>query len=291
MALNVYQMVTDRIIEDLNNNIIPWFKPWVGTTSQPINYVTRKPYKGVNLLLLPEPGEYLTYKQATDCKGNIKKGAKSHLVVYFSMVKGKYTDPATGEEKEELYPLLKYSRVFHIKDTEGIDSKLVNIATNSHDPIQEAEATIEDYLDRESGLGFFNDKESDSAFYNPADDSVTVPMPAQFKSIEEYYSTVFHEFVHSTAKASRCDRPLDTAAFFASETYSREELIAEMGSAMLMNRLGIEIPKTFANSVAYIQNWLAALRNDNKFIIWASSRAEKAVRYITNDNVEAAQNA
>lgn len=117
--------------------------------------------------------------------------------------------------------------------------------------------------------------------YGSSDDSVVVPLKEQYNLINEYYSTTFHELTHSTGHKNRLNR-LQTGAVaaFGSETYSKEELVAEIGSATLMNVTGIETPKTFKNSAAYIQSWLKVLRNDNKFIISASSKAEKAVNYI-----------
>ena len=106
-------------------------------------------------------------------------------------------------------------------------------------------------------------------------------MKEQYKAINEYYSTTFHELTHSTGHKNRLNR-LQTGAVaaFGGEEYSKEELVAEIGSASLMNMLGIETTKTFRNSAAYIQSWLKVLKNDNKFIVSAASKAEKAVNYI-----------
>ena len=118
----------------------------------------------------------------------------------------------------------------------------------------------------------------DRAFYRPSSDSVTLPMMEQFKSIAEYYSTAFHELTHSTGHFSRLNR-LEKAVF-GSETYSKEELVAEIGAASLMNEMGFETEESFRNSVAYIQNWLKALRNDKKMVISAAGKAEKAAKMI-----------
>lgn len=169
-------------------------------------------------------------------------------------------------------------------DTEGIESK---IKTEEKDgtlvfPIDAAEQVITGYLEREKELTFHNDKPTDSAYYSPSLDMVSVPMLSQYQIPEEYYSTTFHELVHSTKLKSRCDRDSEQSgiAAFGNEDYSREELVAEIGSAMLCNRVEIESEKAFKNSVAYIQGWLKALKNDNHAIVWASSRAEKAAKYI-----------
>ena len=124
---------------------------------------------------------------------------------------------------------------------------------------------------------------SDSAYYSPSRDLIHLPLFEQFKNANEYYSTAFHESVHSTMKESRCNRAEEREGklvAFGSNEYSKEELVAEIGSANLMNIIGIESQKSFRNNAAYIQNWLSVLKNDVKFIVSASSKAEKAVKYI-----------
>lgn len=293
---NVYQMVTDRIVEQLEKGIIPWQRPWSGlglSDGGAINYVSRKPYSMLNQMLLGRPGEWLTYKQLKERGGNIKKGAKAGIVVFytkFTVAKRKETD-TEGEEQEvtvtKLHdiPVLKYYNVFHIDDVEGVESRIEEPEPNDGlQPIERAENVIGGYLGREGGLKFINDQPSNRAYYNPSKDLVQVPMLSQYSIAEEYYSTTFHELVHSTLKESRCDRAADNKnAHFGSEKYSREELVAETGSAMLCSVLGIDCDKAFKNSVAYIQGWLRALKGDNKAIIWASSRAEKAARYIIGE--------
>ena len=127
----------------------------------------------------------------------------------------------------------------------------------------------------------FQEMKSNKAFYSPASDKVVVPLKEQYQNINEYYSTTFHELTHSTGHKTRLDRLENgVVAAFGSETYSKEELVAEMGSANILNILGIETQQTFKNSAAYIQNWLQVLKNDNKFIVSAASKAEKAVNFI-----------
>jgi len=286
---NVYQMVTDRVIEQMKKGIIPWQRPWNGTADGAINYVTRKPYSLLNQMLLGRNGEWITFKQLKERGGSIKKGAKSGIVVFY----GKYTytkeEKEDGQEaivvKEHTIPVLRYYNVFHIDDCTGIDSKLeskpVAVAT---EPIENAETIINGYVGREEGLKFKNDEPSNRAFYRPSDDLVVVPMLSQYSVTEEYYSTAFHELTHSTMAESRCNRKKENAlAAFGSKNYSREELVAELGSAMLCTVAGLNSDKAFKNSVAYIQGWLKALANDNKMIVWAASRAEKAARYILGE--------
>ena len=136
-----------------------------------------------------------------------------------------------------------------------------------------------EYVDREDTLKL-EVKLSNRAYYSPATDTVVVPQLDQYDVAEEFYSTLFHELVHSTGVSKRCDRGLNKVSSKHSDEYSKEELVAEMGSAMILNQIGIDNEKAFNNSVAYVQSWLRELKNDNRMIVWAASRAEKAVKYI-----------
>lgn len=291
MSNNVYQMVTDRIVEMMNNGIIPWRKPWHFNTiadgqERAISYTTRRAYSLLNQWLLGEPGEYLTFNQIKERKGTIKKGEKARMVVFFKQTSYTEKNPETGEEEIKTYPLLRYYNVWHINQTEGIASKCAAPDAQPETPkgpaaINEAENIILSYLMRETSLKFQNDKPSAKAYYSPSEDKVVVPMIGQYDIAAEYYSTAFHELTHSTLKASRCNRESDNArAWFGNADYSREELVAEMGAAMLVSQSGIESNRAFRNSVAYLQSWISALKNDPKMIVWAASRAEKAARYI-----------
>jgi antirestriction protein ArdC len=295
---NVYQMVTDRIVEQLEKGIIPWQRPWSGLSLDEggaINYVSRKPYSLLNQMLLGKPGEWLTFKQIKERKGSIKKGAKAGIVVFYTtFTVAKRTEVGEDGEAQEInitkvrdIPVLKYYNVFHIDEVDGIESKLEEVKPNDDlQPIERAEQAISGYLSREPELKFINDQPSNRAYYAPLLDTVQVPMLSQYEIAEEYYSTTFHELVHSTKKSTRCNRSEDNKKVsFGSEDYSREELVAETGSAMLCSVLGIDCDKAFKNSVAYIQGWLRALKGDNKAIVLASSRAEKAARYILGENV------
>ncbi len=290
---NVYQMVTDRIIEMMSQGIIPWHKPWhYGAKNEgmdeAISYTTRRAYSVLNQWLLGEPGEYLTFHQIQECRGRIKKGEKSRMVVFFKSAQYTDKDPDTGEEKLHSYPLLRYYNVWHINQTEGIASKCTGEEVDiplGPSPVEEAESIIHGYLTRETELKFQNDKPTGKAYYSHSQDMVVVPMLGQYDIADEYYSTAFHELTHSTLKESRCNRVADNAhAFFGNADYSREELVAEMGAAMLCSHSGLDNQKAFRNSVAYLQNWMQALRNDPKMIVWAANRAEKAARYILGED-------
>lgn len=279
MSINVYEMVTNRIIEQLENNIIPWEKPWSGTIDGAFNRVSKKPYSILNQMLLKYDNEYASFKQWKDLGGHVRKGEKSEMVVFWKMypIKEKQDD---GTEIIKTIPLLKYINVFHISQVDGVEP-LKQKVTHDIEPIDKAEKILNDYWNRENIT--IEHVKGDKAFYSPMFDKIQLPLFEQFKQSEEYYSTAFHESVHSTMKTSRCNRQEDRkgkVVSFASEEYSKEELCAEVGSAQLMNIVGIETTKSFRNSTAYIQSWLKVLRNDNKFIVSASSKAEKAVNYI-----------
>jgi len=279
MSINVYELVTNRIIEQLENNIVPWEKPWSGTLDGAFNRVSKKPYSILNQMLLKYDGEYASFKQWKDLGGHIRKGEKSEIVVFWKMypIKEKQDD---GTETIKTIPLLKYINVFHISQVDGVEP-LKQKVTHDIEPIDKAEKILNDYWNRENIT--IEHVKGDKAFYSPMFDKIQLPLFEQFKQSEEYYSTAFHESVHSTMKTSRCNRQEDRkgkVVSFGSEEYSKEELVAEVGSAQLMNIVGIETTKSFRNSTAYIQSWLKVLRNDNKFIVSASSKAEKAVNYI-----------
>lgn len=281
MSANVYEMVTERIIAELKKGNIPWQKPWTGTADGAISHATGKPYSLLNQFLLMQPGEYLTFKQVQDEGGKIKKGEKSKIVVFWKQV------PITekqedGTETTKVIPFLKYYNVFHISQCEGIEPKYSQAITSSTEPVEKAEQIIQSYLDREKGLKF-TAQTSNRAYYSPSMDEVVVPMISQFELAEEYYSTAFHELTHSTLAPGRCNRAEERKGkqvAFGSEEYSKEELVAEIGAASLVNICGIESEKSFRNSAAYIQSWIRALQNDTKLIISAAGKAEKAVNYI-----------
>ena len=289
MENKVYQMVTDRIIEQMQKGIIPWRKPWHGAKATgedvAINYTTRKAYSLINQWLLGSvPGEYLTYKQVTDLGGKIRKGEKSKFVVFYTKYQFTKKNEETGEEKLHSIPILRYYNVWHIDQTEGIASKIVPGEVVEVESDDLAEKVIADYVAR-TGLKFHNDAPSNRAFYSPGTDEVVVPMPSQYARISEYYSTTFHELTHSTMKKDRCDRRGEGVGhFFGDENYSREELVAEMGSAMLCSRCGVDDAASQRNTVAYLQSWIKALKNDIKMIIWASARAEKVAEFIWGEN-------
>ncbi len=282
-AKSVYEMVTERIISQLEQGVIPWEKPWTGIRSGAYNRISKKPYSLLNQMLLKHEGEYATFKQWQDLGGHIRKGEKSEIVVFWK-IQPVEEEQEDGTKITRQIPLLRYFNVFHISQVDGVEP-LPEEELNNIEPIEKAENILHDYWTRESIT--VEHKAGDKAYYSPTLDLIHLPLFEQFTDANEYYSTAFHESVHSTMKESRCNRAEDRKGkivAFGSSEYSKEELVAEIGSANLMNILGIETNKSFRNSSAYIQGWLSKLRSDVKFIVSASSKAEKAVTFILGES-------
>ena len=270
--MDIYKEVTDRIIAQMEQGNIPWHKPWIASGSA-ISRSTGKPYSLLNQMILGNAGEYVTFKQCQQEGGKVRKGEKASMVVFWKWMDVK--DEETAEVKQ--IPFLRYFSVFHIDQCEGLTPKYAPIMPDAASADQNADRIIDGYVQR-SGVKLIN-RDGDSAFYQPSTDTVTLPHRKQFKATAEYYSTAFHELAHSTGHKSRLDR-LERTAFFGSEAYSKEELIAEIVAAALVNYTGLETSASFRNSTAYLQNWLQVLKNDKRFIVSAASKAEKAAELI-----------
>ena len=270
--MDIYAEITNRIITEMEQGSIPWHKPWMAAGCA-ISHTTGKPYSLLNQMLLGKAGEWLTFKQCHEEGGYVRKGEKARMVVFWTWLEKE--DKDTGEI--EKIPFLKYYNVFHLSQCEGLREKYAAQPTGTMEPDAQAEQVITDYVARE-GITLEH-VAGDSAYYNPLADRIVLPLQKQFSAAAEYYSTAFHECIHSTGHAKRLNR-LDATANFGSESYSREELCAEIGSAALLHRIGIETAGSFRNNAAYIQNWLTALKNDKRFIVSAAGKADKAVSYI-----------
>ena len=271
--MDIYSEVTARIIAQMEQSLIPWHKPWIAT-GKAVSHATGKPYSLLNQMLLGRPGEYLTFRQCQEAGGKVKKGEKSSLVVFWKWIEQE--DEETGEVKE--IPFLRYYNVFHINQCEGITPRHpLPVMPNGAASHEAAQSIIDDYIARE-GVHLVH-QHGDRACYRPSTDEVVLPLRSQFSSTAEYYSTTFHELAHSTGHESRLNR-LNHAAFFGTQEYSKEELVAEIGAASLVNHSGLETSTSLRNNAAYIQNWLKVLKDDKRFIVSAAGKAEKAVKYI-----------
>jgi antirestriction protein ArdC len=274
---SVYEIVTEQVIKQLESGVAPWRKPW--SAELPCNLVSGKAYRGLNTFLLGSQGYaskyWLTFNQANKIGGHVRKGEHSSLVTFWHVGQEKIVRTADGTDKKQTPFLLRYYAVFNVCQTEGIAEKL---ALGKSAPVVPSIEACEAIV---AGMPNAPRREqSDRAWYRPASDTVGMPSRALFGSAEEFYSTLFHELTHSTGHASRIGREgIEILNTFGSESYSREELIAEMGAAMLCGVTGIA-PAVIENSAAYLKNWLERLKADSKLLVSAASAAQKAAGYI-----------
>lgn len=281
----VYEQVNERIIELLEKGVAPWRKPWrndeTGKIEVAKNFVSKKPYRGCNFFMLNNMGYsspyWLTFQQAKQKGGNIKKGEKGTIIIFWKALS--FTEKnEQGESKEKNVPFLKYSYVFNLEQCENLkaeESKPVELI--AHNPIEECEAIIKKYP-----LGMCPVKhEDDRAFYSPSRDYINLPKPGLFPKMEEYYQTYFHESIHATGHKDRLNRKtLTDFHYFGDSNYSQEELVAEMGASYMSAFCGID-NITIQNSASYLSNWISAIRKDNKLILKAASQAQRAVDFLT----------
>lgn len=286
---DVYERFTSLIIEKLEQGVIPWHQPW-NAKGIPSNYLTKRPYHGINLWVLLAYGHelpyYLTFKQAESLGGKVKKGAKAIPVCYWNYVyKHKETGRTIPAELVRDYPIdqlikksfLKEFKIFPIELIEGIDWELPEVVEERKIPV--IERCEEVYGEMLNAPKVVHEKEE--AFYHPELDLINMPPKLRFQSAEGYYAVLFHELVHSTGSGNRLNR-LGVAEmdYFGSSNYCKEELIAEMGAGYLCGYTGIGNNFLINNQVAYLQNWIAQLKNDKQLLIEAASKAQKAVDYI-----------
>jgi antirestriction protein ArdC len=280
---NVYEIVTEQVIKQLESGTAPWRKPW--RCEPPCNLVSGKEYRGINPFLLASQGYgsryWLTYNQASKLGGHVRKGEKSSLVTFWKIDDYQKENKDTGKTEDRKSILLRYYSVFNVEQTEGIADKLgLGNAGPRVPSIDGCEAIVKGMPNAPA----FD--QSDRAWYRPSTDTVGMPAKALFHSSEEYYSTLFHELTHSTGHSSRVGREgIEQLNTFGSESYSKEELIAEMGAAMLCGVTGIA-PATIQNSASYLQCWINRLRGDSKLLVSAASAAQKAADYIRNTSVK-----
>lgn len=283
--IDVYQIVTDQIIEMLEQGTIPWSRPW--QLHCPVNLVSKKAYRGINVFLLDCSARqqgysspyWVSYKQAQQLGGHVLKGEKSTIVVFWKFLAFKEKDE-NGETAFKEIPFLRYYRVFNIEQCDIPEDKIPQTSKLDFNPVDQAEEIIANMPNR-PGITYDG---GNRAFYSKLSDSVHLPPRDRFKAEDVYYSTAFHELVHSTGHSSRLNRKtLTDSHSFGDHDYSQEELVAEMGAAFLCGTCGID--RTADNSAAYIQSWLKALKNDKKMVVQASSKAQKAADYILGNEI------
>lgn len=265
--MNVYEVITERIIESLNKGVVPWRKPW--RTEAPKNLISGKDYRGVNVLLLQsapfESPYWVTYNQACSLKGNVRRGERGTPVIFW-----KVTEKQDARGQIEKSFVLRYYTLFNVAQCDGIKAPAV-APRAAFDPIESCERIVSGFADRpriEHG--------GSRACYFPSLDQIQLPAREAFISAPEYYSTLFHEMTHATGAANRLARKgVVDAQSFASHAYSFEELIAECGAAFLCGHAGIAA-QVLDNSAAYIAHWSKVLRSEPKWMVNAAAQAAKA---------------
>jgi antirestriction protein ArdC len=276
----IYQKITDLIIEKLQQGVVPWQKTW--KTAYPKNFVSGLDYKGINILLLGfqdyESNFWLTFKQCKDLGGSVKKDEHSSLVVFWKPIV-KISEKDLDETTADIHFLLRYYYVFNIAQCSLPDEVLKKrIIMQTNPKLLEAEQIISKY---HAPPEIRTDNSIPNPRYLPRLDRVEIQGIDNFNSSDDYYSSLFHELIHSTGARHRLARRgiIDTIQF-GTENYSKEELVAEIGASYLCNISGIQ--KTIDNQASYIQNWLQVLNNDNRMVVIAASQAQKACDYILN---------
>lgn len=279
---DVYGIITEKIIEQLEKGTAPWQKPWTGA-GIPTNLVSNRPYRGINVMLLSmfgyEQNLFLTSKQLKELGGSIKPEEKPHLVVYWNYQNNNEKDDdedkeGTIETTAKRNALLRYYTVFNIAQCEGIPKE--HIPTMDREITTNASCKLA--VSNMPNKPRIQHKEQE-AYYNPLKDFINMPRQSSFTNDDAYYATLFHELVHSTGHMTRLNRKdLIQMSEFGIEQYSHEELVAEIGSCYLQSYVGIT--EQFEQSTAYIRGWLNVLQSNTRFIFSASTAAQKAVDYI-----------
>lgn len=293
---DVYEIVTDQVLEALESGTVPWRMPWNTNGTMPLSLSTRKPYRGINPFLLGAASYkagYMspwwgTYNKIKELGGQVRKGESGTLVTFWKSWIKKETDEATGEKTENRIFVLRYYRVFNAEQAdweEGKAPKFAQVEKTDAEKIADAEKIVDGYADGPS-IKFG----SDAATYTPSTDTIRTPAVDQFADSAEYYSTLFHEMTHSTGHESRNNRTeINTFSHLGDHYYSKEELVAEMGAAFLMGVAGIGTDATTENSAAYLRSWINVLKGDKKLLVGAAAQAQRAsdrilgVEYKSND--------
>jgi antirestriction protein ArdC len=289
---DLYQEVTDRILAQLEKGCVPWVKPWssLGTAAgAPVNASTNRPYSGCNVLLLwaeqqdrPEwtTARFLTFKQATELGGHVKKGEHGTKVYFWKAYLAK--DRAANAEPDDVVKALvmKEYTVFNVAQCEGLPERAVygeklrvrNPNTRDELADEYIKATGADVRE---GAG--------EAFYVPSRDFISMPRFEAFNGADAFYNTVFHELTHWTGAKQRLDRTFSTKKEV--EGYATEELVAELGAAFQCAEFGFDNDRI--QTVGYIDHFIKALKNDKRVFFAAASKAQKAVDFLRNAiNVE-----
>ena len=278
-SFDVFQIVTNRIIEQLEHQVIPWRKPWT-EGGHPQNLFSKRPYTGMNTWLLGSLGYaqnyFLTWKQVKAVGASVKKGEKGTMVVFWKKLPPDEAKNAT--EPQQAKTVLRYYHVFNIAQVEDLP-EVVTIPYSAD--ITFSDVACDEIIERMPNCPAIKHSKQ-AAFYDCIKDFINMPKQGSFNSVSSYYGTLFHELIHSTGHQSRLNRKeIVEPNKFGSEPYSIEELTAEIGACYLNSITGIAHSQ-FDNSVAYIKGWIERLKNDKRMIVYASGQAQKATDYILN---------
>ncbi|MEO8615230.1 MAG: ArdC-like ssDNA-binding domain-containing protein [Luteolibacter sp.] len=288
---DIYELVTQRVIELLEKGVRPWEPGHFVQVGFPRNFQTGNYYQGVNVIMLgmqryASPW-WLTFLQAKDLGGNVRKGEKGSLVVKYGQYEASETDGDSSDGKSAKRGFLKGYSVFNACQIEGVDFPVAAMLPVRPESQQVAEAAL--IVANMPNPPTIHEGRYGRAFYRPATDSVDMPARGFFKSEIAFYGTLFHELAHSTGHASRLARETLTESKGIGATsepdrknYSREELVAEMAADFLSAHAGILEPEELENSAAYLQGWISVLKakDNRRWIISAASNAQKAADYI-----------
>lgn len=277
-AKDIYQIITDRIIEQLANGHRPWTSPW---SQRPISLPVRvngETYQGINIVALWEAASrkgyesprWLTFKQAQKEGGRVRQGEKATKVVYWNTFTKQDAD--SDEDKPVKIPFIRSYAVFNIEQIDGIEEpEAVALFQNTEARLAKIDAFFQ-------ATGAVIKHGGGRAYYRPSEDTITMPHFERFTDAESYYSTLAHETVHWVGHSSRLDRGTGSFAMSSPE-YAREELVAELGAAFLSAHLGLRADPR-EDHAAYLHSWLQVLKQDNRAIFKAATEAQKAVAFI-----------
>jgi antirestriction protein ArdC len=271
MNIQSYERITERIVSLLEQGTVPWHKPWKVKTGLPRNLISKKPYRGINVFLLMamsyESPHWLTFRQAIQLGGNVKKGEKSCPVVFWKRREAEDTESIESRKA----PLLRLYHVFNAAQCEGLKDAPEEIPMPVTLPAEIVARMPQPPLVKH-GMA--------QAFYSPAEDCVGMPERERFDSEASYFATLFHELIHATGSEKRLNRAsLTERNGYGSNPYCKEELVAELGSAFLCGYADI-VDRTIDNSAAYLEGWLKQFQNDRTLIVSAAAQAQKAADFI-----------
>ena len=282
MKRDIYADVSARIIKELEAGAAPWVKPWAATAGHnvPQNAVTNRPYSGCNVILLwltrnrgwPTP-RFLTFKQAIDVGGNVRKGEHGTKVYFVKQLRIRESDADAGDEVDEkIVPMLREYTVFNVAQCENLSESIVHGKPARVRNPDTRDALADEFIrstsaDIREGSG--------EAYFAQSRDFISLPAFAAFKGADHFYNVVFHELTHWTGHKARLDRDLKNR--FGSRQYAAEELIAELGAAFLCAEFGFDGD---VRNAGYIATWIDLLKTDKRAFFTACSKAQAAADYL-----------